>query len=107
MDDDLKTIRVLNRPKTIRTVGVSERTWERLEAAGDVPPKTYLSEGRIGYRVCDIEAWLDARRDPKWQPISAAAQRVVESCGADIRDHQRKMQHELKLNRRRRPEGTA
>ena len=30
-----------------------------------------------------------------WQQIGTVAQRVVESCGADIRDHQRKMQAEL------------
>jgi hypothetical protein len=35
-----------------------------------------------------------------WQQVGAVAQRVVDSsCGADIRDHQRKMQAEL--NRRK------
>jgi predicted DNA-binding transcriptional regulator AlpA len=60
---DLDLIRVLSRSETIEAVGVSEKTWERLEALGDVPAKTRLSEGRIGYRVCDIAAWLDARRE--------------------------------------------
>jgi predicted DNA-binding transcriptional regulator AlpA len=78
MDDDFKTIRVLSRPETIRLVGVSERTWERLEAAGDVPPKIRLSEGRIGFRVSDIDAWLDARREgTAWQPIGKLTERVV------------------------------
>jgi predicted DNA-binding transcriptional regulator AlpA len=96
MDDDFRTIRVLSRPQTIKTVGVSERTWERLEADGDVPPKTRLSEGRIGYRVSDIEAWLDARREGgSWQQLGGVAREVC----ADIRDHQIKMQAEL--NRRR------
>jgi predicted DNA-binding transcriptional regulator AlpA len=92
VDDDLKTIRVLNRPDTIRAVGVSERTWERLEAAGDVPPKTRLSEGRIGYRVVDIEDWLDRRREGEsWKQLGDVAQEVC----ADVRDHQIKMQAEL------------
>lgn len=100
MDDDLKTIRVLTRPETVRAVGLCERTWERLEAAGDTPPKTRLSQGRIGYRVSDIEKWLDARRDGgSWQRLGNAAARVVESCAADVRDHNIKMQREL--NRRR------
>jgi predicted DNA-binding transcriptional regulator AlpA len=43
-------------------MGVSARTFERIEAAGDGPAKTRLSEGRIGYRVSDLETWLDARR---------------------------------------------
>jgi predicted DNA-binding transcriptional regulator AlpA len=102
MDGDFSIIRVLTRPQTIKTVGVSERTWERLEAAGDVPPKTRLSEGRIGYRVCDIEAWLDKRREGEsWKKLGDIAQHVVESCGADIRDHQRRMQDELNRQRKK------
>jgi len=63
VDDDLNSIRVLSEPETYRAVGLSDRTWERLKAAGDTPPKTRLSEGRVGYRVCDIRQWLDARRE--------------------------------------------
>ena len=63
MDDDLNSIRVLSESETYRAVGLSDRTWERLKAAGDVPPKTRLSEGRIGYRLSDIKKWLDARRE--------------------------------------------
>ena len=62
VDDDLNSIRVLSEPETYRAVGLSDRTWERLKAIGDVPPKTRLSEGRVGYRVCDIKEWLDKRR---------------------------------------------
>jgi predicted DNA-binding transcriptional regulator AlpA len=43
-------------------VGVSEKTWERLEAAGDIPIKTQLSQGRVGYRLDHIKRWLDARQ---------------------------------------------
>jgi predicted DNA-binding transcriptional regulator AlpA len=101
--DDLDSIRVLSEPETYRTVGVSDRTWERLKAAGDTPPKTRLSEGRVGYRVCDIKEWLDARREGgSWQQLGDVAQRVVESCSADIRDHSIKMQREL--NRRNKGE---
>jgi predicted DNA-binding transcriptional regulator AlpA len=64
MNDELDAIRVLNRAQTIRMVGLSDRTWDRLEAAGDTPPKTRISQGRIGYRVADIREWLDRRREP-------------------------------------------
>jgi len=62
MAENLDAIRVLSRSETIRTVGLSDRTWDRLEAAGDTPPKTRISQGRIGYRVCDVKQWLDRRR---------------------------------------------
>jgi predicted DNA-binding transcriptional regulator AlpA len=61
--DDLDSIRVLSRPEAVRMLGVSTRTWERLEAGGDGPPKTRLSMGRVGYRVSDIKDWLDKRRE--------------------------------------------
>jgi predicted DNA-binding transcriptional regulator AlpA len=62
MAENLDTIRVLSRCETIKTVGLSDRTWDRLEAADDTPPKTRISRGRIGYRVCDVKEWLDRRR---------------------------------------------
>ena len=63
MPDNLDDIRVLSKPEAISTVGVSKRTWDRLGALGDLPPKTRLSANRVGYRVCDIKAWLNARRE--------------------------------------------
>ena len=48
--------------RTIRVIGVDERTFDRLEAAGDAPPKTQLSKRRIGYRLVDIDTWLNGRR---------------------------------------------
>jgi predicted DNA-binding transcriptional regulator AlpA len=53
-------LRVLSRRETIELVGVSEKTWERLEAAGDTP--TQLSQGRVGHRLDHIKQWLDARQ---------------------------------------------
>jgi predicted DNA-binding transcriptional regulator AlpA len=69
VSSDLRTktapdlIRVLDTGETIDALGLSRRTWERLVALGDIPVKTRLSEGRIGYRVCDIREWLDRRRE--------------------------------------------
>ena len=56
-------VRVLSEPEAIEAIGVSRRTWDRLKSLGDIPAKTRLSEGRIGYRVSDVAAWLDARRE--------------------------------------------
>jgi predicted DNA-binding transcriptional regulator AlpA len=51
VDDNLDLIRVLSEPETYRVLGLSDRTWERLKRINDIPPKTRLSEGRVGYRV--------------------------------------------------------
>ena len=70
---DIEAIRVLNRREAVKHLGISERSFQRLEALGDAPPKTRLSEGRIGYRVCDLAKWLDARRGQR-QPGSQSTQ---------------------------------
>jgi hypothetical protein len=57
-----------------------------------------LAAGATRNEVMDVvmDAALEAG---EWHRIGDAAQRVVESCGTDIRDHSIKMQREL--NRRR------
>ena len=54
-------LRVLTRRQTQALLGLSEKTWERLDAVGDTPIKTQLSQGRVGYRLDHIKQWLDAR----------------------------------------------
>jgi predicted DNA-binding transcriptional regulator AlpA len=56
-------LKVYTKPQAQKLVGISGRTWDRLEAVGETPPKTRLSPNRIGYRASDIAAWLDARRE--------------------------------------------
>jgi predicted DNA-binding transcriptional regulator AlpA len=64
MSEDLDAIRVITEPELRRILSISDQTFERLKAKGDVPRKTQLSDRRIGYRVADIKAWLDRRRQP-------------------------------------------
>jgi predicted DNA-binding transcriptional regulator AlpA len=80
-------VRVLSEPETVEALGLSRRTWDRLKSLGDVPTKTRLSEGRIGYRASDIATWLDARRetatardliDSNWKRVGVPAAAVVE-----------------------------
>lgn len=59
--DPYWSVRVIDRPTAIQLSGVSDRTFDRIEAAGKGPIKTRLSERRIGYRLIDFEQWL-ARR---------------------------------------------
>jgi hypothetical protein len=78
---------------------------------GEKPKQTYrlLETGRLpGFKMPDSSIWharkstLDRHYqylDSSWQRLGDAAERVAESCGADVRDHNIKMQREL--NRRR------
>jgi predicted DNA-binding transcriptional regulator AlpA len=84
VSDELK---VYTKKETQKLLGLSGRTWDRLEALGRTPPKTRLSPNRIGYRAPDIAAWLDARRevqsareliDSNWKQVGAAASKIVE-----------------------------
>jgi hypothetical protein len=59
---DYESVRVVDRSTAISIAGVSPRTWDRLEARGETPPKTQLSAKRTGYRLIDQKTWLDARR---------------------------------------------
>jgi hypothetical protein len=51
-----------------------------------------LSANRYGIRVGDIRKVLAGG---SWQQIGDVAERVVESCGADVRDTQRRLRAEL------------
>jgi predicted DNA-binding transcriptional regulator AlpA len=59
----LDELKVYTKRETQKLIGLSGRTWDRLEARGETPPKTHLSPNRIGYRVSDIREWLDRRRE--------------------------------------------
>lgn len=78
-------VRVVSRNEAIKLLGLSDRTFQRLEAKGDVPPKTRFSAHRIGYRISDLKEWLDARREgpsardmiDSWRPLYGAANRAM------------------------------
>jgi predicted DNA-binding transcriptional regulator AlpA len=63
MPDNFESVRVVDESTAIEIVGVSSRTWDRMRARGDLPPKTRLSANRIGYRLTDLKEWLDRRRE--------------------------------------------
>jgi len=62
MSDAFESVRVVDKPTAWELAGVSRRTWQRMEARGETPPVTQVSPNRVGYRLCDLKAWLDARR---------------------------------------------
>jgi len=60
--DYLESVRVVSRTEAQRACNLSPDTWDRMERRGETPPVTRLSERRIGYRVVDLQKWLDGRR---------------------------------------------
>jgi predicted DNA-binding transcriptional regulator AlpA len=52
---------VLSEKEAARLCGLSLVHFRRLRQAGKAPRAIRLSERRIGYRACEVRAWLDAR----------------------------------------------
>jgi predicted DNA-binding transcriptional regulator AlpA len=53
--------RVLDEKTAAEFIGLSHVTLERMRKLGTAPKHLVLSPRRLGYRVCDLLAWLDAR----------------------------------------------
>ncbi len=60
--DEFEAVRVVDKTTVLKLVNLSSRTWEKMQARGETPPITRISERRAGYRLIDLRAWLDARR---------------------------------------------
>jgi predicted DNA-binding transcriptional regulator AlpA len=58
---DIARQRVLDERAAAEFVGLSSVTLERMRKLGVAPKHLVLSPRRLGYRICDIIAWLDER----------------------------------------------
>jgi predicted DNA-binding transcriptional regulator AlpA len=58
---DIARQRVLDEKTAAEFIGLSHMTLERMRKLGTAPRHVALSTRRLGYRVCDLLAWLDAR----------------------------------------------
>jgi predicted DNA-binding transcriptional regulator AlpA len=58
---ELAPHRVVSRRQLAEITGLSEATHERLDARGEGPRAIRLSARRLGYRLSDVLAWLEAR----------------------------------------------
>jgi predicted DNA-binding transcriptional regulator AlpA len=56
--------RLLNTRSTAELIGTSERALERWRVTGEGPAFVRVGPRRVGYRLRDIEAWLEARAFP-------------------------------------------
>ena len=58
---DIARQRVLDERTAAEFIGLSHMTLERMRKLGSAPRHITLSTRRLGYRVCDLLDWLDAR----------------------------------------------
>lgn len=58
---DLAGLRVISERQAAAVLGLSTATMERLRATGTGPRAVRLTERRLGYRVCDLAAWIEER----------------------------------------------
>jgi predicted DNA-binding transcriptional regulator AlpA len=58
---DIARQRVLDERTAAEFIGLSHMTLERMRKLGTAPRHLALSPRRLGYRVCDLLAWLDTR----------------------------------------------
>lgn len=52
----------LNIRQVVRLTGLSRATIYRLRVLGDFPQPRRLSSRRVGWRLSDVEAWIESRR---------------------------------------------
>jgi predicted DNA-binding transcriptional regulator AlpA len=62
---NLNPLQVFDRSTTLEILGLDRRTFDRLEARGEAPPKIQLSPNRVGYRASDLQHWQDSRLQRK------------------------------------------
>ena len=54
--------RILRTPETARYVGLSKSWLEKQRMEGGGPPYIKLSSRAVGYRLDDLDHWLESRR---------------------------------------------
>ena len=54
-------IAIYRLPAVLEATGLSKATIYRLLAREEFPPRVKLSPRCVGWRVADVEAWLEAR----------------------------------------------
>ena len=61
MRNNLPPISIYRLPAVLQVTGLSKATIYRLLERGEFPPRVKLSPRCVGWRVADVDAWLDER----------------------------------------------
>lgn len=54
---------VINERQRLELTGISRSSWYRWEQAGLVPKRIQLGPRRVGWRLAEIEEWLESRAE--------------------------------------------
>ena len=68
-------------PTAAAIVGLSESTWQALVRAGKAPKPRQLSDRRVGWRVADLEAWVDSRPESDLPPPANTGAQKAKNAG--------------------------
>jgi len=55
------TVKVIRRRELLNLIGLSCSTQWRLERAGEFPARVRLGKGSVGWRLAEVEAWVNGR----------------------------------------------
>ena len=80
MSNNNKPIEVARDARRFQITGVPKSSWYDLMRRGKAPRPIPLGGPSVGWLVSELEEWVEARkaeRDATWQPLGAAAARVV------------------------------
>jgi predicted DNA-binding transcriptional regulator AlpA len=59
-----KDRRIVSFSEAAKRAGVSPMTWVRIRRRGEAPPVVHISPHRKGHMLCDVDDWLEARKEP-------------------------------------------
>ena len=69
---NLPPISIYRLPAVLEVTGLSKATVYRLLERGEFPPRVKLSPRCVGWRVADVDAWLDERAAASGVPVPPA-----------------------------------
>ena len=67
METGLETRRIIRREEVTRLTGIARATLYKLISEGKFPAPLRLGVRSVGWRLSDIDAWLEAP-ERKWDP---------------------------------------
>ena len=93
------TDKILSRSEVLKIVGFSARTLYYEIAAGRFPRQVQISKRRVGWRLSDLQAWLDERRSREEVHLETTVR------AEDDPEQRRRLRAAARRLRRRRQQG--
>ncbi|MGR5421878.1 helix-turn-helix transcriptional regulator [Vibrio sp. PNB22_4_1] len=60
LNTNQSTDRIIREPERLALTGISKTTWWEKEKKGELPKRISLGARSVGWRLSDINAWLDS-----------------------------------------------